>query len=101
MNALEIKELPLLSKGSLCWGFFWRGLLITLASTICGGLIGVVVGIVSVVLGIPKQIGPVIAGITGLVSGVCFLYFYVRWLLSARIGEFKLLLVHADEQIQP
>ena len=99
MNPLEIKELPLPSKASICWGFFWRGISITLASTICGALIGGVIGFVFAMFGVPKSVGPVVAGFAGLVSGAFFLYFYVRWLLSARLGGFKLVLVHADEQI--
>jgi len=99
MNPLEINELPLPAKAGICWGFFWRGISITLVSAICGALIGGVIGFVFAMLGLPKTVGPVVAGIAGLVSGAFFLYFYVRWLLSARLGDFKLVLVHAHEQI--
>lgn len=97
MNTLEIKELPFPSKASICWGFFLRGMLITLGSMICGALIGGVIGFVFAMLGISKSLGPVVAGIGGLASGAIFLYFYVRWLLSSRLGAFKLVLVHANE----
>jgi ABC-type amino acid transport system permease subunit len=99
MNTLEIKELPLSSKASICWGFFWRGILITLGSTICGALIGGVIGFLFAMLSFPKSAGAVVSGIVGLASGAFFLYFYVRWLLSSRLGNFKLVLVHAHEQI--
>lgn len=99
MNPLEIKELPLPSKASICWGFFWRGISITLASTICGALIGGVLGFIFAMLGVPQSLGTMVSGIAGLVSGAFFLYFYVRWLLSTRLGGFRLVLVHAGEQI--
>lgn len=97
MNILEIKELPLSSKANICWGFFWRGILVTLGSTIFGALIGGMIGFVFAILGIPKSVGTVVAGIAGLISGAYFLYFYVRWLLSSRLGGFKLVLVHSHK----
>lgn len=96
MNTLEITELPLPAKASICWGFFWRGIFITLGSTICGALIGGVIGVFFAMLGLPKSVGPVVAGVVGLICGAFFLYFYIRWLLSARLGDFRLVLVHAD-----
>ena len=98
MNALEITELPFSSKAGICWSFFWRGIFITIGSTICGALIGGVFGFVFAILGLPKSAGPLVGGVVGTISGAFFLYFYVRWLLAARLGNFKLVLVHAQEQ---
>ncbi|MCG2578052.1 hypothetical protein LZ012_13740 [Dechloromonas sp. XY25] len=97
MNILEIKELPLSSKANICWGFFWRGILVTLGSTIVGALIGGVIGFIFAIMGVPKSVGTAVAGMAGLVSGAFFLYLYVRWLLSSRLGGFKLVLVYAHE----
>jgi ABC-type amino acid transport system permease subunit len=99
MNTLEIKELPLSSKASICWGFFWRGIFITLGSGLCGALIGGVIGFVIAILGAPKSVGPVVGGVVGVITGAFFLYVYVRWLLTSHLGNFRLVLVHAQEPI--
>lgn len=98
MNELEIKELPLPAKVGICWGFFWRGICITLASSLCGALIGGVVGFLFALLGIPKSAATAVAGIVGLACGGIFLYFYIRWLLSARLGGFRLALLYAHDR---
>jgi hypothetical protein len=98
MNPLDIKELPLSSKARICWGFFWRGIVVTLGSTLCGGLLGGIVGFILGFAGTPKA-APIVGGALGAVTAAFFMYLFVRWLLSSRLGDFRLVLVHAQEKI--
>lgn len=98
MNKLDIKALSLSSKAAICWGFFWRGMLITLGSLVCAALLGGLLGAMCAVLGASAQMTSALGSLLGLLSGALFIYFYVRWLLSARLGSFRLVLIHAQEQ---
>lgn len=95
MDGLEIKELPLSSKARICWGFLWRSLLVSVGSGVCGGLIGGLISVAGAALGFAKPGLQVAGGAAGVVCGAFFVYFYVRWLLAARLGDFKLVLVRA------
>ena len=98
MTALDIKELPFSSKASICWGFFWRGIAITIGSALGGGVLGGLVGFILGLIGAAKG-AAVVGGILGLFVGAFFLYLFVRWLLSSRLGNFRLVLVDAHEKI--
>lgn len=99
MNALEIKELPFSSKAQICWGFFWRGIAITIGSALVGAVIGGIAGVVLALVSAPKISLAVASGGLGAITGAFFLYLYVRWLLTTRLGKFRLVLIHAREQI--
>jgi hypothetical protein len=49
-------------------------------------------------LGVTEGIA-VVAGILGAVYSIFFVYLFLCWLLSSRIGNFRLVLVHAQEEI--
>lgn len=98
MHKLDINSLSLRSKIRICWGVFWRSMVITLGSLLCSALLGGLFGAICAVLGVSVQVSSPLAGLLGLLSGSVFFYFYVRWLLSARLGKFRLVLVHAQEQ---
>lgn len=97
MNSLDIKTLPFSSKAALTWSFFWRGLVVGIASSLVGGLLGFVLGFAMAVARCPIQAIQIMCGLAGLVGGCFFLYLYVRWLLSSRLGAFRLKLVPADD----
>ncbi|MEO7255841.1 MAG: hypothetical protein ABIZ64_16575 [Casimicrobium sp.] len=96
MNPIDIKALPFSSKASICWSFFWRGIVITVASTLCAALIGGILGFLLGFGGFGKAV-PIVGGVLGLMVGIYFLYLFLRWLLSSRLGSFHLVLVQADE----
>jgi len=98
MTKLDIKALSLSSKASICWGFFWRGMVVTLGSLVCSALLAGVIGAICAVFGFSASVTSALGSLVGALSGAVFLYFYVRWLLSARLGRFRLVLVHAQEQ---
>ena len=100
MNPLNITELSLSAKAGICWSFLWRGLLITVGSSVCGGIAGAIVGFILGLAGADAVV-PVIAGLLGIAVGVLFIYVWVRWLLSSRLGQFRLMLVRAEEAAQP
>lgn len=95
MDGLDFNQLPFSSKVRICWGFFWRGFAITIGSSLCGFLLGAVVGFVFGFLGMSKGAITVIGGVCGVVVGLAFVYIYVRWLLGSRIGNYRLALVEA------
>ncbi|MCX9158588.1 hypothetical protein OPU71_20945 [Niveibacterium sp. 24ML] len=105
MNAIDFRELPFSSKASICWSFLWRGLAITIASSLAGallgGIAGALLGFALNMSGVPQSSAmsliQIVGGLLGLACGVFFLSVYVRWLLSAQLGKFKLLLVNAAE----
>ncbi len=99
MNTLDIKELPFSSKARICWGFFWRGIVVTMGSALCAGLLGAIAGFILALIGATKASVTVVGGVLGTLSGLFFLYLLVRWLLSNRIGDFRLVLIHAEEKI--
>jgi hypothetical protein len=98
MNALDIKVLPFSSKARICWGFFWRSIVIAIGSALSGALLGAIAGFALAFLGVTKGIA-VVGGILGAVCGAFFLYLLVRWLLTSRIGNFRLVLVNAQGKI--
>jgi len=99
MNPIDINSLPLSSKASICWGFFWRGLVASLGSALCGGVLGGIAGFIFGLIGVPKA-AAIVGGVLGLGCGAFFLYLLVRWLLSSRLGSYKLVLVPAaDDKI--
>jgi hypothetical protein len=95
MNPLDIKELPFSSKASICWNFFWRGFVIALGSALCGGLLGGIAGFILGFAGLVKA-APVAGGVLGVVVGAYFIYLLLCWLLSSRLGDFRLVLIPAD-----
>lgn len=97
MNVLDIKKLSFSSKARICWGFFWRGIIVSLGSALCGGLLGGIAGFILGFAGLHTVI-PAISGALGAIAGVFFLYVFVLWVLSSRIGSFRLALIHVDEQ---
>jgi hypothetical protein len=98
MNPLDIKKLPFSSKVRICWGFFWRGIVATLGSALCGGLLGGIAGFILGFAGLHTA-APAVGGALGAIAGAFFLYLLVLWLLSSRLGSFRLALIHADERI--
>jgi hypothetical protein len=62
------------------------------------GLVGGMDGFVLGFLGVTEGIA-VVAGILGAVYSIFFVYLFLCWLLSSRIGNFRLVLVHAQEEI--
>lgn len=109
MQALDFRRLAPRSRLALCWSFLWRGVVITFASmaagAIIGALFGAVLGLVAAALGIPSRAmaGTVqLAGIViGVGCGLLFFYVYVRWLLTGRLGRFRLVLVEDREASLP
>jgi ABC-type amino acid transport system permease subunit len=99
MNKLEIQTLPFFSKAAICWSFFWRSVAVTLGSGICAAVIGGVIGFVFAALGLPRSAVSFVGGLVGLLIGLFFFYVLVRWLLSSRLGNFRLALINANDEI--
>lgn len=97
MNTVDIRTLPLSSKTGLMWSFFWRGLLITIASSLAGALLGGVLGFIFGFLGFPIEAIQIVGGIAGLLVGCVFFYLYVQWLLTSRLGAYRLQLVRESD----
>jgi hypothetical protein len=85
----------------LVWGFFWRGLCLTLASSLgglvagfaigfCGGLVAQAAGVAIADYGVHLRTA---AALVGLAIGLGFFAIYVRWILRARFGSLRLALI--------
>jgi len=95
MQPIHFPTLDFGLKIALCWSFFWRGVVITLGSMIAGGLLGFVLGFVLALVGVSRGAVTAVGGLSGIVCGFGAFYFYVRWLLSSKLGAFRLQLVKA------
>lgn len=73
----------------------------TLSGALLGGIAGAVLGFALNMSGVPQKYAvslvQILGGLLGLTCGVFFISVYVRWLLSAQLGKFKLQLVNAAE----
>jgi hypothetical protein len=101
MQPIDFEQLGTGAKAALCWSSFWRGLAITFGSMLVGALLGGVFGFVMAASGLARPTGAGLIQYGGLLlgvaSGIFFLYVYVRWLLTSRLGSYRLLLVMADK----
>lgn len=100
MAPIDITTLDLGRKIAICWSFLWRGVAITLGSMLAGGLLGGLLGFLLAVTGMARVSGPQLVQVAGTLvgglTGLFFMYLYVRWLLTSRLGRYRLLLVPAD-----
>jgi hypothetical protein len=96
---MNFETLDFGGKASLCWSFFWRGMLITIGSMLVGAILGGLAGFLIGMVGGRSAIGFAqwVGGALGILSGCVFLYLYIRWLLSSRLGRFRLVLVSAAD----
>lgn len=97
MNPIDFTSLPLSSKAIICWGFAWRGMVITLASALCGAVLGGIGGFICGFIGVPGA-AAIIGGVLGLGCGVFSLYLLIQWLLSSRMGSFRLVVISAEDK---
>jgi GYF domain 2 len=95
-HVIDVRSLPFTSKAGLVWSFFWRGIMITIASSVAGGLVGGCIGLVMGLAQLPIEMIQVAGGIAGIAVGCFFFYLYVQWLLTSRLGAFRLQLVRED-----
>ena len=95
-HVIDVRSLPFTSKAGLMWSFFWRGIMVTIASSVAGGLVGGLTGFVMGLARLPIEMIQVAGGIAGIAVGCFFFYLYVQWLLTSRLGAFRLQLVRAD-----
>ncbi len=99
MDPIDFRQLGAMAKVSICWGFLWRSLVIGLAAGAAGSLLGALVGLV--VGGTGEQASVlVLSGLFSLVLGCISLYVYVRWLLTSRLGKYRLVLVLSNQASQ-
>ena len=96
MTGLKFSELAPGSRLALWWSFLWRSFIIALGSTVCGALLGGVAGFILAIAGMRGGVA-IVGMILGGVCGCAFVYLYVYWLLSSRLGKFRLIIVRADE----
>ena len=102
--SFTLVELEPLQRRILYWGLLWRWVLICVGATVTGGLFGVVLGIISGVVGLVTDIDtntrmaaiPFFAWPVGLVVGAFWLRYLVRWIFRVKFGEFSIRLVRTD-----
>lgn len=100
-SVVAFDELTTRDRFRVLWGFFWRGLLITIASTVGGGVAGFVLGFILGIIGHAlgwsvesiRTGGAILGGIAGLVIGLSLLWQYIRWLFRAKWSGYQLRLI--------
>ncbi len=101
MTPLNVSSIGLGGKASICWSFFWRGFVMMIGSMLAGGVLGGVFGAIVGAIGLSKGSALAVmllgSATLGALAGLTFLYLYIRWLLSSRLGRFRLVLVLADD----
>ena len=82
---------------SLTWGFMWRGVCFSIAGGLIGGLTS---GLLAWLLGgsiealdVPL---PVISFLVGTGLSLYIFRYFIRWVLRARFGSFRLALVRSS-----
>ena len=99
-SSLRFQDLSTRERIAITWAFWWRGLIVAVASGLGGSLLGYLLvalwQIVRNALGIvlaPESIMPiakVIGGAGGLLAGLLCLWIYMRWLFGTRLASFRL-----------
>jgi hypothetical protein len=100
MNEISIENLEISNIIKIWWGFMWRAILTTIGSMLVGGalgwLFGVITGFIGSLIDGTQEMVVIIAtagGILGLISGIYSFYLYLRWLLTSKFGNYKLVLI--------
>lgn len=107
MSVVDFDALDRGARLRVVWGFFWRNSVTTAISMAIAFLVGTVVGyvgaLVLAILGVPiGQSAPVLgvlSAIVGIGAGAIMYWVYVDWLLSSKLGRYRLCLV--TEVIDP
>jgi hypothetical protein len=102
--SFTLVELEPLQRRIVYWGLLWRWVLICVGATVTGALFGLVLGIFSGVIGLVTDIDastrmaaiPFFAWPVGIVVGVFWLRYLVRWIFRAKFGDFSIRLVRND-----
>jgi hypothetical protein len=97
LNIVEFGSLPFPAKAALAWSFFWRTVVTTIASSFLGGILGAIIGFVLGFVGFPIGAIQFAGGLLGLGVGLACFFILVQWLLTSRLGKFRLKLVRADK----
>lgn len=75
---------------ALTWSLFWRASVVGVLSMIVSGLIGFGVGYALAAAGFSLATVQVAGVIIGLANGLGSWFVYVWWILSARLGKYRL-----------
>lgn len=86
----DFRQLPAGAKATLTWSFFWRSIVIGFGSALAGGVLGSVTGFAFDAAGLSLEQVLVVSGFLGVLIGLFFLVLYIQWLLSGRLGPFRL-----------
>lgn len=105
MNEISIKQIARSDKWKLIRGIAWRGLIVVICSNIAGIILANVIGnLVGAHLAEQGQMPSpdlvtalsVLGLLLSIVIGVVFFYLYVRWLLVAKLGNYRMVLVRNE-----
>jgi ABC-type amino acid transport system permease subunit len=100
-SSIVFDELLTSDRYLVFWGFFWRGLLTTIASAVGGAIAGFILGFILGLLGHALswpadsiRTGASILGVVvGLVVGLICYWQYIRWMFRAKMSGYQLKLV--------
>src|SRR4051812_38281971 len=105
MIVVSMRNLDWRERVGVFWSFLWRALTAAAGTVIVAGTFGIfsgtVVNIAGAMMGMNKYAVDmpmqIIGGLTGALVGVLSLYILLRWLLRTKLGQYRLVLVDANE----
>jgi hypothetical protein len=90
---VSLGQLTWSQSAALAWSVAWRGLIVNLVSVLISALFGGGVGVLASILDMEEALLPVSVAM-GLFVGVFFQWVALRWLTNAKLGKFRLVVVH-------
>lgn len=94
---LDFKDTPWREKGTIMWGWCWRGFLVwiptaitvVILSALIGGILGLVMGILRINPGDHLLIFQIVGGTIGIIVGFASLYPFILWITKCKIGKYQ------------
>lgn len=95
MNTINLKDVSLSSKISICWGMMWRAIVVGIGSIFISLPLGIFVGFCVAAIGFDSPL--VITVPVGISIGGISYYYFAKWVIGASIGGYKLVLVKEEK----
>ena len=75
------------------WAYLWRNLAVIIISMIGMFVFGMIVGMISHLLGFEKSAIQTTTALFGFIAGICVSVLPIKWILGKDFGDFRLVLI--------
>ncbi len=102
---VSIMDLEFEDQFKVMWGWFWRGLCVSIVAMvlamIAGGIVGIICGVILTVVGIEiesvKIYLQLFGGAIGFVIGFMSLLPLIKWITNSQYGKYQIMLVKTSD----